>query len=57
MIQPGTKVLRDDNTLVELIGLVIVDAIRQEDGGFIYKTTDHRYYCSAGCCRFYALPS
>ena len=53
-IKAGTKVLSEkSNSLVELkADAYVPEAIRQEDGGFIYSVGKNRYYCSSGCCQF-----
>ena len=51
LIQSGTIVQRDDNTLVTLSGIVCTDAIRLSDGGYEYRLGNHSYYASAGTVR------
>ena len=52
-IPTGTKVLRDDSTVVTLQGAVIVDgATREADGGFTYEVAGSRYFASAGTVDF-----
>jgi len=53
-IPAGVKVLREKgNTLVTLSGDVFIpDAVREEDGAFVYSIGKNRYCVSAGCCHF-----
>ena len=54
-IPAGVKVLREkDNKMVTLSGDVYVEAVREEDGAFVYVVADSRYCCSAGCCNWTA---
>ncbi len=53
-IPAGVKVLREKGSaLVTLSAEVFVsDAVREEDGAFVYSIGKNRYCVSAGCCHF-----
>ena len=51
MIAEGTKVLSSERGLVTLKGLVVVDAIRERDGGYSYSVAGERFYASGGTVR------
>lgn len=47
-IPKGTKVQSERSAIVELQGDVIVDAIREKDGGYSYSVDGTRYFTCAG---------